>query len=83
MADLTATGTIQITPDLALKNPTLEIVKCNYDWVANEVAIEIHFSEGAYKHSRTFTYSTDGSGELTTADILAFINNDTVLNVFV
>ena len=67
-----------------LNNPSLEINKVNYDWINHTVDVECIFQEeGAnYKHSRTFTFSTDGSGELTTADIVGFIKNHDILKAF-
>ncbi len=77
-----AKGTIKITDELTLTDPTLEIVKVCYDWVGKTVNIEIVFKEGSYKHSRAFNYKTDGSEELTSTDILDFLKNDKVLSVF-
>jgi len=77
-----AIGNIKITDELTLTDPTLEIVKVCYDWVAQTVNIEIVFQEGNYKHSRAFNYKTDGRGELTSTDILDFLQNDKVLSVF-
>lgn len=78
-----ATGKINITDELTLTNPTLEISKVCYDWIAQTVDIEIIFKEGSYNHSRSFTYKTDGRGELTSDDIAAFIKADEVLKVFI
>lgn len=80
-----ATGEIQIEGiKEPLNNPTLEIKKVNYDWFNHSVDIECIFQEDKanFKHSRTFTFSTDGSGELTTTDIIGFISNHDVLKVF-
>ena len=77
-----ATGEIKITEDLTLLNPSLDILKVNYNWNNNTVDIECLFKEGIYKHSRIFTFDTDGSGELTSLDILEFINNHETLKIF-
>jgi len=77
-----AIGKIEITDELTLLDPTLEIIRVNYNWDKDSVDIECLFSEGVYKHSRTFTFSTDGSGELTTKDILSFIINHEILYNF-
>ena len=77
-----ATGMIKITDELTLTNPNLEILKVSYDWVAQTVDIELEFKEGSYSHIRTFSYKTDGRGELTSKDIMDFLQNDKVLSVF-
>lgn len=77
-----ATGKINITNELTLTDPTLEISKVCYDWLAETVDIELIFKEGSYKHSRSFNYSTAGKNELTSIDILDFLKADEVLNVF-
>lgn len=77
-----AQGQIQITEELSLLNPTMEIVKVNYDWINHSVDVEIYFSEGSFNHSRTFTFSTDGRGELTSNDILTFLSEHPVLSQF-
>ena len=77
-----AKGTIKITDELTLTDPTLEILNVCYDWKAQTVNIEIEFKEGSYKHSRSFTYKTDGTEELTSEDIAAFLKADEVLKVF-
>ena len=77
-----ATGKINITDELTLTDPTLEIAKVCYDWIAQTVDIELIFKEGSYNHSRTFQYKTDGSEELTSDDIIAFLKADEVLKVF-
>ena len=79
-----AQGKIKIEEGLILNNPTMEIVKVNYDWTTYDVMVECHFSEkdSTYKHSRTFTFSSEGNGELTSTDIKNFIHSHEILNVF-
>jgi hypothetical protein len=79
-----AIGHIEIESGLILNNPTLQIVKVNYDWANYDVFVECLFTEenSIYKHSRTFTFSSEGSGELTSTDIVNFIKGHSVLNVF-
>lgn len=77
-----ATGNIEITSELTLKDPELSIKKVNYDWETHKVDIEIIFTEGAYKHSRSFIYDIAPDGEMTTDDVLQLIANDPVLKVF-
>lgn len=79
---MNATGTIEITEELTLINPSLDIVGYRYDIDTKEIHIDCLFMEGAFKHQRTFTYQTDGSGVMVEEDILPFINNDPVLSVF-
>ncbi len=77
-------GKIKIEEGLELNNPTLEINTVNYDWLNHTVNIECIFQEekANYKHSRNFVFSTDGSGELTSVDIINFIKGHEVLKNF-
>ena len=80
-----AIGQIQIQGiEKPLNNPTLEIAKVSYDWMNHIVDVECIFNEenANNKYSRTFTFPTDGSGELTTIDIIGFINNHDSLKAF-
>lgn len=79
-----AIGQIEIEEGLTLKNPTLSIKMVTYNWDNYSVHIECIFKEenALYEHSRIFTYSTEGSGELTSGDIIELIKNDPILNVF-
>ena len=79
---MNATGRINITEDLMLINPTLDITKVVYDFINHTVSIECLFKEGAYEHSRTFVYLNDGKTSLTIDDIYTFLANDPVLGVF-
>ena len=80
-----AIGTIKITEELTLLNPSLEIKSVSYDWVNKTVEVVCLFAEnnGLFNHERSFVYSTDGKGELTSNDIIDFIKNDEALKVFV
>lgn len=76
-----ATGTIKITDELTLLNPTLEINTVTYNWSTNKVDIEVLFLEGVFPHSRTFSFDTEGK-EKTKADIRSYIKNHEILKVF-
>lgn len=77
-----ATGQINITEELILQDPTMEIVNVNYDWVNNTVDVEMYFSEGAFKHSRTFQFDIDEGKEYSSTDIMELIQGHEVLGQF-
>ena len=77
-----ATGVIQITDDLTLENPTLEVSTVNYNWITDDVNLEIIFSEGVYRHSRTFSFNNGDKNELSCDDVYLFISNHPILGVF-
>ena len=81
---MNAIGQIEIEPGLTLHNPSLDIITVRYDWVNHIADVECIFKEenATFEHSRTFSFNTDYSGELTTDDIIMFINEHPVLNVF-
>jgi hypothetical protein len=81
----TATGITTIEEGLILNSPELRILNVFYNWENYTVKIECLFNEeGAiFKHSRTFEFSTEGSGELTSTDIINLIKNHDILKVFV
>jgi len=79
---MNATGTIQITDELTLTNPSLEIIGYRYDISTKDLHIDCLFKEGSFPHQRTFTYPTDGTVVSDLSDILPFIKNDPVLSVF-
>ena len=72
----TTTGIITIEEGLTLNSPELRILNVFYNWENYTVRIECLFNEdGAiYKHSRTFEFSTEGSGELTSSGIINLKN---------
>ena len=53
---MTSTGIIVIEEGLELENPIAEIASVQYLWNQDKVSIEVHFSEGRYKHSRSYTF---------------------------
>jgi len=67
-----------------LNNPTLEIAKVVYDWKNHNVDIECLFTEeGANNdYSRTYNFPTNGSGELTSIDIMNLIKGHNILKAF-
>lgn len=79
-----AVGQITIEDRLVLNNPTLEIRTVNYDWSDYSVYVECTFQEENtnYKHFRVYKFSSEGNGELTSTDIISFIKNHEILNVF-
>ena len=80
----THTGTIQITEELTLNNPTMDIITVQYNWVDNTASVEIHFKEpdSALTHSRMFEFELDKNKEYTTLDIIEMISNHSVLGLF-
>ena len=83
--ELTATGIVEITDNLTLKNPTLLISKVSYDWIdLDKVIVELLFKEGdgVYQHSRNFEFINNGGVDWQTADVISAINNHETLNVF-
>ena len=78
-----ATGTIEIEEGLILLNPEMEIVKSTYDWLNDTVQVECYFTEGLYKHSRTFEFDNSLKKELTSTDIVALIIGHPKLDKFV
>ena len=81
----TAIGIITIEEGLILNSPELRILNVFYNWNNYTVRIECLFNEeGAiFKHSRTFEFSTEGSGEMTSNDIIDLIKGHDDLKVFV
>ena len=81
----TATGITTIEEGLILNSPELRILNVFYNWINYTVKIECLFNEeGAiFKHSRTFEFSTEGSGEMTSDDIINLIKGHDDLKVFV
>lgn len=79
-----AIGHIEIENGLILNNPTLKINAVNYDWSNYDVFIECMFNEenALFKHSRTYKFSSEGTGELTSTDIIGFIKGHEILKVF-
>lgn len=77
-----ATGVIKIEEGLELKDPKMEILKVNYDWINYSVAIEVSFTEGVYKHCRTYEFNVEPTGEMTTNDIMELIKTHNILNKF-
>jgi len=80
----THTGTIQITEELTLNNPTMDIITVQYNWVDNIASVEIHFKEpdSALTHSRMFEFELDKNKEYTTLDIIEMVSNHSVLGLF-
>ena len=81
----TAAGITTIEEGLILNSPELRILNVFYNWINYTVKIECLFNEdGAiFKHSRTFEFSTEGSGEMTSDDIIDLIKGHDYLKVFV
>ena len=81
----TAAGITTIEEGLILNSPELRILNVFYNWNNYTVRIECLFNEeGAiFKHSRTFEFSTEGSGEMTSNDIIDLIKGHDDLKVFV
>jgi len=77
-----AIGTITIEEGLTLLDPTMEIVRTSYDWFTDTVEVECYFSEGNYKHSRTFEFDNSAKKELTSNDIIKLITEHPKLNKF-
>jgi hypothetical protein len=77
-----AIGEIEIEEGLTLLNPDMEIVKSTYDWLNDTVHVECYFSEGVYKHSRTFDFDNSTKKELTSNDIIKLITEHPKLNKF-
>lgn len=79
-----AIGIIQITDDLTLNNPSLEVKQVIYDWIENKCKIEILFKEdnSSLTHSRTFEFDIDQNKEYTTTDNINMIKNHPTLNKF-
>ena len=78
-----ATGTIEIEEGLILLSPTMEIVKSTYDWLNDTVQVECYFTEGIYKHSRSFEFVNSTKKELTSNDIIKLITEHPKLNKFI
>jgi hypothetical protein len=76
------TGNLEIETGLTLQDPTMEIVSINYDWTNDNVTVEVHFSEGIYKHSRSYSFTNEGGQELTTTDVMQFVSSHTLLGQF-
>lgn len=77
-----AIGEIEITEELTLLDPEMEIVKSTYDWLKDTVEVECYFSEGSYKHSRTFIFDNSTKKELTSNDIIKLITEHPKLKNF-
>lgn len=79
----TYTGEIQITNELTLNNPTMEIITVQYDWVNNTASIEIHFKEpnSALTHSRNFDFELEDKDYLH-SDIVLLVANHEILGQF-
>lgn len=79
----TYTGEIQITEELTLNNPTMEIITVQYDWVNNTASIEIHFKEpnSALTHSRLFEFELEEKDYLP-SDIELLVANHSILGQF-
>lgn len=75
-------GSITIEEGLTLIYPTMEIVNVSYDWINNKVNIEVYFSEGTFKHSRTFNFDNTTGEDLNSTDIMNFISNHEILGQF-
>ena len=60
----------------------MEIVKSIYDWLNDTVEVECHFSEGNFKHSRTFEFDNSAKKELTSNDIIKLITDHPKLKKF-
>jgi len=80
-----AVGNIQITDDLTLNDPVLDIKGVDYDWTTDEVNVRFHFREGingVYKHERVFSFKNTTGGQLTATDILNWMSSHPVLSKF-
>lgn len=67
-----ANGTINITDELTLVNPSAEVESVRYSWNGdNKIYFEFIFTEenSSLKHSRTFDITNDGGGYLSGEDI--------------
>ena len=51
-----AIGLITIEQGLTLESPKAKIAGVQYKWDEDKVVIEVHFSEGNYKHSRSYEF---------------------------
>ena len=79
----TYTGEIQITEELTLNNPTMEIITVQYDWVNNTAMLEIHFKEpnSALTHSRVFEFELEEKDYIP-SDIVLLVANHEILGQF-
>jgi hypothetical protein len=79
-----ATGEIEITEELTLNNPTLTVKTVSYEWITNEVNVEILFKENdsVIDHSRLFTFDNTGGANLGSEDIYNFIKSNETLKQF-
>lgn len=79
-----ALGQIKIEEGLTLNNPSLEINAVIYDWSSYDVLVQCIFTEenSSFKHSRDYVFSSQGSGTLTSTDIINFVKGHETLKVF-
>jgi hypothetical protein len=70
--------------DIELNNPSMTVKAVTFDWLTNDVNIEIIFNEenGVFNHSRTFTFSNTGAMDLTSQDIYDYISTEETLKNF-
>lgn len=80
-----AIGTVKITEELTLRNPSMEIVGVKYSWEGdNKVFFEIIFIEehGTLRNHRTFEFVNEGGGYMSGEDAWNMIANHETLKVF-
>lgn len=80
-----ALGTIKITEELTLSNPTMEVVGVKYSWEGNnEVTFDIIFVEekGTLKNHRSFTFVNKGGGYMSGEDAWNMIATHKTLKQF-
>lgn len=80
-----AQGIIQITDDLTLNDPVLDIAGVDYDWKTDDVNVRFTFTEGTngvFNHERTFSFKNTTGGQLTATDILNWMAKHPVLSQF-
>lgn len=78
------TGTIEITDELTLKDPSMEVKTIIMDLVNDKVIFEVIFKEagGLYEHSRDFEFDNSNGNSLSVPNINGLINSNSVLKKF-
>jgi len=80
-----AIGTIEITEELTLNNPFMDIVSVSYSWTGdNRVYFEIIFTEegSASENSRRFEFINTGGGRMSGGDAWNMIASHSSLSAF-
>ena len=80
-----AIGTIKITEELTLTNPSMEVENITYSWSGdNKVRFELIFIEegGTLRNSRTFEFVNKGGGYMSGDDAWNMISTHKTLKQF-